>query len=76
MSVSDDGPPRPIRGGGIIDPQPREEQTVTVALPWHMRALELLTPFTELSAACMPAEFAVVRQRLQQEWTFDGGFVS
>jgi len=77
-SVSDDGSPRPVRGGGIIvdAPRPHEEQTVTASLPWHMRALVLLTLFSELSAAAMPAEFAVVRQRLQQEWSFDGGFVS
>jgi hypothetical protein len=31
--------------------------------------------FSELSAAHTLAEFALVRQRLQQEWTFDGGFL-
>ncbi|KIM36083.1 hypothetical protein M413DRAFT_78631 [Hebeloma cylindrosporum] len=32
--------------------------------------------YGELSVAHTPEEFSLVRTRLQQEWTFDGGFVS
>ena len=31
--------------------------------------------YGELSAAFTPEEFALVRMRLEQEWTFGGGFV-
>ena len=32
--------------------------------------------YNELSVARMPEEFRLVRTRLRQEWTFNGGFVS
>jgi len=32
--------------------------------------------YSELCAARLPEDFVLVRTRLQQEWTFDGGFVS
>jgi hypothetical protein len=32
--------------------------------------------YGELSTARVPKEFAAVRARLQQEWTFNAGFVS
>jgi len=32
--------------------------------------------YDELSVARVPEEFRLVRTRLRQEWTFNGGFVS
>jgi hypothetical protein len=66
----------PVRGEGMIGSRPNEEPTSTTTLPWHNRTLSSLTPYGELSIACTPEEFAFVRSRLQQEWSFAGGFVS
>ena len=53
-----------------------EEPTTTSTMSWHIRTLSLFTLYGELSVADTPAEFALVRSRLQQEWTFGGGLVS
>jgi len=47
----------------------------TTTVPWHIRALSFFTLYGELSVACTPEEFASLRSRLLQEWSFDGGFV-
>ena len=75
-SASDNGPP--VHGEGVTTaPRPSEElATVTASLPWHTRALTYLTRYSELCAACLPEDFVRVRTRLQQEWIFNGGFVS
>jgi hypothetical protein len=65
-----------IRGGTAARPQPNEEPAVTANLPWHSRTLASVTVYGELFAARTPEEFASVHTRLQQEWTFNGGFVS
>jgi len=57
-------------------PQPNEEPTGTVNLPWYTRALKFLTMYSELRGAWLPEDFMRVRTRLQQEWMFDAGFVS
>jgi len=76
LDEPNDGPPGPVRVGGVTAaPQPIEEATVTAIPPLFIRALSFPTMFSELSGARIPADFALVRQRLQQEWTFDGGFV-
>ena len=72
--VSNDRPS--IHGGMTARPQPNEESAITATLPWHGRTLASLTVYGELFAACTPEEFALVHTRLQQEWTFNGGFVS
>ena len=71
--ISNDGPS--IRGGMTARPQPNEEPAITP--PWHRktRTLASLTVYGELFAARTPEEFALVHARLQQEWTFNGGFV-
>ena len=56
-------------------PQPNEDPIVTATPRWYIRVLVVLTMYGELSAARIPAEFAPVRTRMQQEWTFHGGFV-
>jgi hypothetical protein len=65
-----------IREGMTARQQPNEEPAISAALPWHSRTLVSLTVYGELLAACTPEEFATVHTRLQQEWTFNGGFVS
>ena len=60
----------------IISPQLNEEPAVTTTLPWYSKTLAFFTMYDELSDALTPKEFGLVRARLQQEWTFDGGFVS
>jgi len=71
-SVFDDEPK-----GAAIPPRPHEEPVVTTTFPWHSRTLASLTIYGELSVAHIPEEeFALLRMRLQQEWIFDGGFVS
>jgi hypothetical protein len=71
-SVFDDDPKEVA-----IPPRPNEEPVVTTTLPWHSRTLASLTIYSELSVAHIPEEeFALLRMRLQQEWIFDGGFVS
>jgi len=60
----------------VARPQPNEEPAVTATLPWHSKTLASLTVYGELFAAHTPEEFASVHTRLQQEWTFNGGFVS
>jgi hypothetical protein len=72
--MSNDGPS--IRGGMTARPQPNEEPAITATLPWHIRVLASVTVYGELFAACTAEEFALVHTRLQQEWTFNGGFVS
>ena len=59
----------------MTGPLPDEEHAI-VTLPWHWRILAYLTMYGELATACTPEEFAFVHMRLQQEWTFAGGFVS
>ena len=66
----------PVRGEGMIGSRPNDEPTSTTTLPWHNRTLSSFTPYGELSIACTPEKFALVRSRLQQEWSFAGGFVS
>ena len=53
-----------------------EELSVTVIPPLYTRALASFTMYNELCAAHISEDFVPVRMRLQQEWTFDGGFVS
>ena len=67
-----------VRGGMITDLQPNasEGPASSAALPWQSRILAFFTMYGELSVALTPEEFALVRTRLQQEWTLDGGFVS
>ena len=67
----------PIHGEGPAGSQPNEEPTTTTSTqPWYRRLLASFTFYGELSVACTSEEFALVRTRLQQELTFDGGFVS
>ena len=70
-SVSDDGSEETA-----ISPQRNEESAVTTTLPWYSKTLAFFTMYGELSDTLTPKEFRLVRARLQQEWTFDGGFVS
>ena len=58
--------------------RPSEEPSATAATtpPWYRRTLSSFTFYGELYVACTPEEFALVRSRLQQEWSFDGGLVS
>jgi len=72
--MSNDGPS--IHGGMTARQQPNEEPAITATLPWHSKTLASLTVYGELFAARTPGEFAIVHTRLQQEWTFIGGFVS
>ena len=72
--ISNGGPS--IRGGMTAHPQPNEEPAITATLPWYSKTLASLTVYGELFAARTPGEFAIVHTRLQQEWTFNGGFVS
>ena len=71
--MSEDSP-SPVPERITAGPQPNEEPAIT-ATPWY-RALASLTMYNELSTARIPEEFRLVRTRLQQEWTFNGGFVS
>lgn len=52
------------------------ELLVVAASVCCIKALAFLTVYGELSTAHMPEEFAAARVRLQQEWTFNAGFVS
>ena len=71
-SVFDDGPK-----GMAIPPRPNEEPLVTTTLLWYSRIFASLTIYGELSVPHISEEeFASLRIRLQQEWIFDGGFVS
>ena len=70
-SVFDDGPE-----GMAIPPRTDEEPAVTTTLPWYSRTFASFTIYGELSVAGIPEEFALLRMRLQQEWTSSGGFVS
>ena len=72
--ISSDGPL--VRGEGMTGSRPNEEPTSTATLPWHSRALSPFTLYSELSTARTPEEYALVRSRLRQEWSFNGGFVS
>ena len=56
--------------------RPNEQPTTTTIVPWHRRTLSSFTLYGELSVASTPEEFSLVRTRLQQEWSFAGGFVS
>jgi len=77
LNVSDDESPTPVHEEAMTHvPRSHEEPSVTTALPWYMQPLVLVTMYSELSAARIPADFALVRQRLEQEWLFDGNFVS
>jgi len=59
---------------GMTGSRPNEGPTATT-VPWHIRALSFFTLYGELSGACTPEEFASLRSRLLQEWSFDGGLV-
>jgi len=72
--MSNDGPS--IREGMTPRPQPNEEPAITATLPWHGRTLASITVYGELFSARTTEEFASVHTRLQQEWTFNGSFVS
>ena len=74
-SVSEDGP---VCEGTTAGPPPNEGPVIMpeAAPPLHRRALASLTMHDELSAARIPEEFGSVHMRLQQEWTFNGNFVS
>ena len=66
-----------VRGEGMTGSRPNEERTTTTTtVPWHSRALTFFTLYGEISVPCTPEEFALVHTRLQQEWSFAGGFVS
>lgn len=74
-SVSDNG--HSIREGTTTARQSNEDlNAVTATLPWYRRALASLTMYGELSVAHVPEEFAPLRTRFQQEWSFAIGFVS
>jgi len=45
-------------------------------LPRHSRTLAPLTIYDEFAAAYAQEDFTLLHTRLQQEWTFYGGFVS
>jgi len=65
-----------VHGRGVIGGfRTNEEPAIIAALSWQSRTLAFLTMYGKLSAALTPEEFVLVRMRLQQEWTFDGGFV-
>ena len=67
----------PIHGEGPTGSQTNEEPTTTTTTQsWYRRPLASFTFYVELSVARTPEEFASVRTRLQEEWSFDGGFVS
>ena len=53
-----------------------DEPAISAILSWQSRTLAFFTMYGELSAAFKPEEFALVLMRLEQEWTFGGGFVS
>ena len=73
-SVSDDEPV--VRGGGMNGGfQSNKEPAIIAAPAWQSRTLAFFTMYGELSTAFTPEEFALVRVRLEQEWTFGGGFV-
>jgi hypothetical protein len=72
--MSNEGPS--IHGEMTARPQPNEGPAITATLPWYSKTLASLTVYGELFAARTPGEFAIVHTRLQQEWIFNGGFVS
>jgi len=66
------------RGPSVLEEgsRPNEEPTTTTTLPWHRRTLASFILYGGPSVTPTPEEFASVRSRLQQEWSFVGGFVS
>jgi hypothetical protein len=70
-SVFDGGPE-----GMAVPSRTYEEPVVTTTLPWYGRTFASFTIYGEISVARIPEEFALLRMRLQQEWSFSGGFVS
>jgi hypothetical protein len=73
-SVSENDPP--VLGEEIPNGARTDEDSTIPAVPsWYIRVLMFPTIYGELSAARIPADFAPVRTRLQQEWTFDAGVV-
>jgi len=72
--MSNDGPS--IREGMTARPQSNEEPAISATLPWHGMTLASVTVYGELFSARTTEEFASVHMRLQQEWTFNGSFVS
>ena len=64
-SVFDDGPEEMT-----IPPRTDKEPVITTTLPWYSRTFASLIIYGELSVARIPKEFALLRRRLQQEWTF------
>jgi hypothetical protein len=62
--------------GMTIPPGTDEEPVVTTTLAWYSRTFASLTIYGELSAARLPEEFALLRMRLQKEWSFSGDLVS
>ena len=71
-SASENGP---VYGEGVI-PNEGPGPLVAATMPMHLKMLASLTVYGELCDADLSEDFAPVRMRLQQEWTFDGGFVS
>jgi hypothetical protein len=72
--VFEEGPS--VRGEWITAiPQANEEPTIIATLPCHIRPLAFLALYHELSSARSLEDFASVRNRSQQEWIFNGGFL-
>ena len=69
-----DGPP--VRGEETTGSQPNEEPTTTTSPALAYKILSSSTLYGELSVASTQEQFASVRARLHQEWSFNGGFVS
>ena len=66
----------PVRVEETFGSRSDEELTTTTTVSWHSRALASFTLYGELSVACTPKEYALVRSKVQQEWSFDRNFVS
>lgn len=54
---------------------PNEEPSTTTNTTLAGRTLSSFTFYGELSVGSTPEQFASVHARLQQEWSFNGGFV-
>ena len=74
-SLSDDGTSVHEEPEGTTTAGQLNEFIVTAKLSWYRRALASLTLYSELYAARTSEEFASVRMRFRQEWTFAIGVV-